>query len=70
MSPTITKVQHVQITIPKEAEDLARAFYCGTLGLAEIPKPDSLVCRGGFWLEAGSFQVHVGIEDKIQRTDS
>ena len=28
-------VNHVQITIPPGAEDQARAFYCGLLGLSE-----------------------------------
>ena len=56
----IRSVHHVQITIPKGSEDAARAFYCGLLGLSEIAKPDSLAGRGGFWLEVGDRQVHVG----------
>lgn len=65
---TILKVQHAQITIPKDAEDEARRFYCEFLGLKEIPKPDSLQGRGGFWMELGSFQIHVGTEDDFDRT--
>ena len=63
----ILGVHHVQITIPKGAEDEARSFYCGLLGLREITKPDELAGRGGFWLEVGDRQVHVGTEDKIDR---
>lgn len=59
---TILGVQHAQITIPQGAEDAARKFYCGVLGLREIPKPEILQPRGGFWLEAGNFQIHVGTE--------
>ncbi|HLM01305.1 MAG TPA: VOC family protein [Pyrinomonadaceae bacterium] len=66
-NPLILKVQHAQITIPKGAEDEARGFYCGFLGLKEIPKPESLKGRGGFWLEIGAFQVHVGTEDGFER---
>jgi catechol 2,3-dioxygenase-like lactoylglutathione lyase family enzyme len=66
--PLILKVQHAQITIPKGAENEARAFYCDFLGLREIPKPESLQGRGGFWLEIGAFQVHVGTEDGFDRT--
>jgi len=56
-------VHHVQITIPKGSEEKARAFYCGVLGLAEIEKPETLKGRGGFWLQVGDRQVHVGTED-------
>ncbi len=64
----ILKVQHAQITIPKGAEDEAREFYCEFLGLTETPKPNSLQGRGGFWLQIGAFQVHVGTEDNFDRT--
>jgi len=63
----ITGVHHVQITIPKGSEDAARQFYCGLLGLAEIEKPKALVPRGGFWLAAGDSQIHVGVEDGVDR---
>jgi len=66
----IRSVHHVQITIPKGKEDAARTFYCGLLGLNEIAKPDSLGGRGGFWLEVGDRQVHVGTEDGVERERS
>ncbi len=64
----IRTVHHVQISIPIGAEDAARAFYCGVLGLSEIPKPDTLTARGGFWLELDGFQIHFGTENGIDRT--
>jgi catechol 2,3-dioxygenase-like lactoylglutathione lyase family enzyme len=63
----VMRLHHVMVTIPKGAEDEARAFYCGVLGLREIPKPASLAGRGGFWLEGGAVQIHVGTEDGIDR---
>ena len=63
----IIGVHHVQITIPKGMETAARAFYCGVLGLLEIEKPESLQGRGGFWLQVGDRQVHVGTEDGVDR---
>ena len=66
--PALLRVHHAQITIPKGAEDTAREFYCGLLGLEEVPKPESLAGRGGFWLQSGGFQVHVGTEDGFDRT--
>jgi catechol 2,3-dioxygenase-like lactoylglutathione lyase family enzyme len=59
----ILGLHHVQITIPKGAEDEARAFYLGILGLTETEKPDSLKGGGGFWIQLGGQQVHVGTED-------
>jgi len=66
----ITAVHHVQVSIPIGAEDEARDFYCGVLGLKEIPKPEALVGRGGFWLELNGFQVHFGTEDGIDLSKS
>jgi catechol 2,3-dioxygenase-like lactoylglutathione lyase family enzyme len=63
----ISAVHHIQITIPTGAEDEARAFYCGILGLSEIEKPDSLKPRGGFWVQLGNQQVHISIEDGVDR---
>ena len=61
------RVHHVQITIPAGAEDAGRAFYCGILGLEEIPKPQTMQGRGGFWLTLGDLAVHVGVEDTDAR---
>lgn len=60
----ILSIHHAQITIPIGEEDSARRFYCDLLGLVEIPKPDALAGRGGFWLSAGELQIHVGTEDR------
>lgn len=66
----IVKIQHAQITIPKGEEEKAREFYCEFLGLREIPKPESLKQRGGFWMEIGDFQIHVGTENDFDRTQT
>lgn len=63
-------LHHAQITVPRGREDNARAFYVDLLGLTEIPKPDALQGRGGFWLRVGSQQVHVGVEDGVDRTQT
>lgn len=64
----ILQVHHAQITIPKGEDNKAREFYCEFLGLSEIEKPGSLRGRGGFWLELGGFQIHIGSEDDFDRT--
>lgn len=68
MKLVLERVHHAQITIPKNAEQAGREFYCDFLGLKEIPKPESLQGRGGFWLEVGGFQIHVGTEPDFDRT--
>lgn len=37
------------------------------LGLLEVPKPEILAGRGGFWLGAGDRSVHVGVDEGIDR---
>lgn len=64
----IQNVDHAQITIPTGSEPTAREFYCEFLGLKEIEKPENLKKRGGFWLQVGTTQVHVGTEDGIERS--
>ena len=66
----IIDLHHVQVCIPRGAEDEARRFYCGVLGLPEIAKPDALAGRGGIWLAVGDRQVHIGTEDGVDRTAS
>ncbi len=66
----ILSLHHVQITVPPGREDDARHFFCTELGLREIPKPDNLAVRGGFWLELGVAQIHVGVEDGVERRQS
>ena len=65
---TILGLHHAQITLPRGAETQGRQFYCGVLGLPEVEKPESLQGRGGFWLQVGQQQVHVGVEDDVERT--
>ncbi|PTX60319.1 hypothetical protein C8P63_10984 [Melghirimyces profundicolus] len=66
----LLSIHHAQITVPRGAENEARRFYCGVMGLREIPKPGSLSGRGGFWLRLGDVEIHVGTEDGIDRSRS
>jgi catechol 2,3-dioxygenase-like lactoylglutathione lyase family enzyme len=63
----IRGIHHVQLTVPRGAEEQARHFYCQTLGLPEILKPASLNGRGGLWLQVRDRQVHIGVEDGVDR---
>jgi len=66
----IVRLHHAQITVPRAAEAQARRFYCDVLGLPELQKPAALAARGGFWLQVGDSQVHIGTEDGIDRAAS
>jgi catechol 2,3-dioxygenase-like lactoylglutathione lyase family enzyme len=62
----ILRFNHVQLAMPRGLEEQARRFYCDVLGLREIPKPDSLVARGGAWFELGAAQLHLGVEAEFR----
>jgi catechol 2,3-dioxygenase-like lactoylglutathione lyase family enzyme len=63
----IKRIHHVQVTVPRADEAAARDFYCSLLGLPEIEKPDSLKPRGGFWVLVGDRELHVSVEDGVDR---
>lgn len=60
--PRIADIDHVQVAIPPGADDAARAFYGGVLGLQEVPKPAPLNASGGVWFQMGATQLHIGAE--------
>ncbi len=55
-------LDHVQLAIPAGAESLCDEFYVGLLGFRVIEKPELLAVRGGRWYQAGSAQLHVGVD--------
>lgn len=58
----IKRLDHVQICVPIGAEDEAREFYGGVLGLQEIEKPEALKPNGGLWFQVADIQLHIGVE--------
>jgi catechol 2,3-dioxygenase-like lactoylglutathione lyase family enzyme len=63
----IVGLHHAQVSIPTGSEAEARRFYCEILGLREIAKPAGLAERGGLWVQAGDRQIHLGVEDGVDR---
>jgi catechol 2,3-dioxygenase-like lactoylglutathione lyase family enzyme len=59
----ITRIDHVQITVPRSLEGDAIHFYGEVLGLERIPKPPEASRRGGAWFRRGAVQLHLSIED-------
>ncbi len=58
----ILRIDHVQLAMPAGAEDEARAFYTGLLGIPEQTKPVNLAANGGVWFERGELKLHLGVE--------
>src|SRR5262245_24752118 len=59
-------LDHVQLAMPAGQEDVARAFYAGLLGLAEVTKPPHLARRGGVWFTGGALRLHLGVEAEFR----
>ena len=59
----------MQVACPPGAEDDARRFWSGALGMTEAAKPSALAGRGGAWFRwydaagAVTAEVHVGVEE-------
>jgi hypothetical protein len=55
-------LDHIQLAMPPGGEGAARAFWCGIVGLAELPKPAALRDRGGLWLRLDGSELHLGVQ--------
>lgn len=60
----ISTIDHLHLTAPQGADDQAREFYGGLLGLNEIDAPPALQARGGVWFECGGVNLHVGPDER------
>lgn len=65
-TPAILGFDHIQLTMPRDAEPTARQFYGETLGLPELAKPAALAARGGVWFRCGDCELHLGVEDDFR----
>ena len=62
-------LSHINVTMPKGAEEVARLFYSGFLGLRELPRPEELGVRGGLWFDAGGLALHLSVEEERAGAD-
>ena len=62
----VVGVNHVQVNVPSDGLEAARAFYCQFMGFREIARPATFTTRG-LWLSAGAFELHLGVEDGVER---
>ena len=66
----ITRLNHVNVTVPPVLEDAAKHFYGTVLGLRQIPKPEGTRQNIGAWYDLGGSQLHLSIEDNVQNEAS
>ena len=59
---SVKRLDHVQLAMPPDGEELARQFYQVALGIPEVPKPPNLAKRGGCWFETDELKIHLGVE--------
>jgi hypothetical protein len=64
-SPFVS-VDHIQLAMPAGAEQTARNFFVGIMGMTEIAKPAALEARGGCWFRSGTVQIHLGIDKEFR----
>jgi catechol 2,3-dioxygenase-like lactoylglutathione lyase family enzyme len=60
---SLVGLDHIQIAIPAEGENVARRFCGELLGLREVAKPASLAERGGCWFVGPGVHLHLGVEE-------
>lgn len=56
------RADHVNICVPPEKLEEARAFYTDVIGLTQIIRPDHLFNTPGYWFDIGDIQLHIGVE--------
>jgi catechol 2,3-dioxygenase-like lactoylglutathione lyase family enzyme len=64
---SIVGVNHVQVNVPSADLERARDFYISFLGMKEIGRPNTFKSKG-IWMHAGEFEMHIGVEDDVDRT--
>ena len=62
-------VNHVQVNVPHADLERAREFYVGFMGFKEIARPSSFNSKG-IWMHAGNFEMHIGLEDAVDRAET
>jgi catechol 2,3-dioxygenase-like lactoylglutathione lyase family enzyme len=65
MGTFVTAFHHVNITVRPSDEEATKHFYGVTMGLTEVPKPESSRGRGGAWYQLGPVQLHVSREEGV-----
>ena len=63
MSIAFKRLDHIMLCIPIGAEEEARAFYSGVLGLPELTDMGYPLPNGAIWFQMGDIQLHIRAEE-------
>ena len=63
-------LSHVNVTMPKDGEVIARMFYTGQLGMRELVGPECVELPGGVCFEAGGLALHLSVEEQRMGADT
>ena len=56
------RLHHVQMMMPPNGDESARAFWRDAVGLTEVPKPPAMADRPGCWFRGFNADGSVGVE--------
>jgi catechol 2,3-dioxygenase-like lactoylglutathione lyase family enzyme len=56
------RTDHVNVCVPIERLEEARAFYADVIGLEPTPRPDHIFDTPGYWFKLADIEFHVGVE--------
>ena len=59
-------VNHIQVNVSLAVLPAVREFYLGFLGMQEIARPEVFKSEG-FWFHAGDRELHIGVEESVDR---
>jgi catechol 2,3-dioxygenase-like lactoylglutathione lyase family enzyme len=63
----VVGLNHVQVNVSQGQLTAARDFYLNFMGMKEIARP-AVFKSDGFWFRAGTFEMHIGVEEEVDRT--
>lgn len=62
------RIDHIHVCVPLERLEEARLFYTEVLGLQQIPRPDDVFSKPGYWFAVAGIELHIGVEPSLPRT--
>jgi catechol 2,3-dioxygenase-like lactoylglutathione lyase family enzyme len=62
------RTDHINVCVPIEKIEEARAFYADVLGLTPTPRPDHVFDTPGYWFKVADVEFHVGVEPPAGNT--
>ena len=65
---TFKRVDHINISVPRERLEEAFEFYSEVLGLEQIERPDKIFGSKGYWFDIGDVQLHISCEKPLPRS--